>query len=230
MNAGARPDGVEQVDQARGAYHHGNLHEALLRAARQLLEEDGVAGVTLRAAARGAGVSHAAPRHHFGDLAGLLSDLAAQGFDELAQQLERAIVAAGEGGRLTAIGFAYVSFAVEHPALFLLMFRGDRLNQQRPALAAALARVRGLLANQAGGASTERDGELPHSPADRGRVLRAWSIVHGFSMLLIDGRLAPVLAASPDIVWQDLLREVFNPEHPELPTEAGARAAGRPPV
>src|SRR5258708_26387477 len=61
-------------------YHHGDLHEALLQAAERVLERDGIAGLTLRAVAREAGVSHAAPTHHFGDLTGLLSELAAIGF------------------------------------------------------------------------------------------------------------------------------------------------------
>src|SRR5947199_7464628 len=62
------------------SYHHGDLHDALLNAAETVLERDGVQGLTLRAAAREAGVSHAAPTHHFGDMTGLLSELAAVGF------------------------------------------------------------------------------------------------------------------------------------------------------
>src|SRR5262252_8981675 len=72
---------------ARGAhssqetpYHHGALRDALLQAAERVLERDGLAGLTLRAVAREAGVSHAAPTHHFGDLTGLVSELAAIGF------------------------------------------------------------------------------------------------------------------------------------------------------
>ena len=61
-------------------YHHGSLREAMLRAAESILERDGIGGLTLRAAAREAGVSHAAPKNHFGDIMGLLSDLAAVGF------------------------------------------------------------------------------------------------------------------------------------------------------
>ena len=65
---------------AAAPYHHGSLHEALLQAAETILEREGLQGLTLRAAAREAGVSHAAPTHHFGDMTGLLSDLAAAGF------------------------------------------------------------------------------------------------------------------------------------------------------
>src|SRR5260370_35219413 len=65
---------------ATAPYHHGSLREAMLRAAERILERDGIAGLTLRAAAREAGVSHAAPKNHFGDIRGLLSELAALGF------------------------------------------------------------------------------------------------------------------------------------------------------
>src|SRR5215510_2275101 len=66
--------------KAETPYHHGALREALLKAAESVLERDGLAGLTLRAVAREAGVSHAAPTHHFGDLTGLVSELAAIGF------------------------------------------------------------------------------------------------------------------------------------------------------
>ncbi len=70
-------------------YHHGDLHEALLQAAERVLERDGLAGLTLRAVAREAGVSHAAPTHHFGDLTGLLSELAAIGFRQVQRRDDR---------------------------------------------------------------------------------------------------------------------------------------------
>src|SRR3954462_7174526 len=79
---------------AETPYHHGALHDALLKAAEKVLERDGLAGLTLRAVARQAGVSHAAPTHHFGDLSGLLSELAAIGF----RQFNAAMAAAGSSG------------------------------------------------------------------------------------------------------------------------------------
>src|SRR5438105_9211291 len=76
------------------SYHHGDLHEALLQAAEAVLERDGVQGLTLRAAAREAGVSHAAPTHHFGDMTGLVSELAAVGFRRFTAALSDAASAA----------------------------------------------------------------------------------------------------------------------------------------
>src|SRR5215475_42071 len=75
-----------------GPYHHGSLREAMLRAAESILEHDGIRGLTLRAAAREAGVSHAAPKNHFGDLTGLLSDLAAVGFQRIAATMQAALL------------------------------------------------------------------------------------------------------------------------------------------
>src|SRR5580698_10362826 len=120
-------------------YHHGSLREAMLEAAERILNRDGISGLTLRAAAREAGASHAAPKNHFDDLTGLLSDLAALGF----RRFHRRLVAAADAvdsprDRLAAIGHAYVEFAEESPGLFLLMFRSERLDVDRPGLREAM--------------------------------------------------------------------------------------------
>src|SRR3979490_3011207 len=116
-------------------YHHGDLHEALLQAAERVLERDGIAGLTLRAVAREAGVSHAAPAHHFGDVTGLLSELAAIGFKKFSAALGAA-AAASNSPEAAAAGRAnaYVAFARENPCMFQLMFRAERLDHSRPAL------------------------------------------------------------------------------------------------
>ncbi len=113
------------------SYHHGDLRESLLAAAETLLEEGGVPALTLRAVARAAGVSHAAPAHHFGDLTGLLSELAAVGFMRLGAAFDAAMDGAGSApsARLTAMGKAYVAFARAYPGLFVLMFRSERLDE-----------------------------------------------------------------------------------------------------
>src|SRR5271156_1021705 len=81
-------------------YHHGDLHAALVAAAEEILERDGIQALTLRATARAAGVSHAAPAHHFGDLTGLLSDLAAGGYVRFAAELANAMESAGQDPKL----------------------------------------------------------------------------------------------------------------------------------
>jgi AcrR family transcriptional regulator len=180
-------------------YHHGSLKESLLAAAERILDRDGLQALTLRAAARAAGVSHAAPKNHFGDLTGLLSELAAVGFTRFAEAQRRAAAtAATPRDRLVAIGRAYVDFAVAYPALFQLMFRGERLDYARPSLREATGAAGALLSETVGAREASPfDGQSP-SLADAARIVAAWSLVHGFAMLLLDGRLAPILAPLPD--------------------------------
>src|SRR3954464_10960418 len=121
---------------AKRPYHHGNLKAALVAAAEAVLGRDGLAGLTLRAAAREAGVSHAAPRNAVGDLSGLLAELAASGFERLRSEMDAAAAESPEAP-LDALGRCYVRFALANPALFQLMFRQERLEARRPALVAA---------------------------------------------------------------------------------------------
>lgn len=178
-------------------YHHGALREALLAAAEKLLRRDGLAALTLRAIAREAGVSHGAPAHHFNDLAGLLSDLAARGFQRLAGQLEDAV---GARGMLSfPVPKTYVRFAIENQELFSLMFREERLDAGWPALREARRAAFASLAR-----ILEARDEAP-GLRELGRMTAAWSMAHGFAVLAIDGRLAPVLRAAPDGVDLDAL-------------------------
>ncbi len=101
------------------SYHHGDLRRVLLSTAAEAIAESGPAALSLRELARRAGVSHAAPAHHFGDKAGLLTALATQGFDLLADALRQA------GDDLLDTGVAYVGFAVRHRAHFDVMFRPE---------------------------------------------------------------------------------------------------------
>jgi AcrR family transcriptional regulator len=178
-------------------YHHGDLKTALLHEAERILERDGIQALTLRAAARAAGVSHAAPANHFGDLTGLLSELAAAGYNRFSAALNAAGDAAGTDprGRSQATGRAYVTFARAHPGLFVLMFRGERLDHARPALKEALDSARRAL--RAADASTgPASSASPTRTTARG--VARWSLVHGFAMLLLDGRLDGVVSALPD--------------------------------
>ena len=120
-------------------YHHGDLPRTLLKSAETILERDGIGALTMRATAREAGVSHAAPAHHFGDLSGLLTELAASGFVRFHDHLEAeaATVTPAPGERLEALSRGYVEFAKAHPGLFQLMFRSERLDWSRPSLADA---------------------------------------------------------------------------------------------
>jgi AcrR family transcriptional regulator len=171
----------------------------MLEAAERILERDGIAGLTLRAAAREAGVSHAAPKNHFGDVRGLLSELAALGFVRFGAALVANVRDddALPRERLAAIGHGYVTFAQRNPGLFLLMFRGERLDFSRPPLRAAAEAAFGMLAGAVGARRREAT-ETPSTLSQAAQITAAWSLVHGFAMLMLDGRLKPLIARMPD--------------------------------
>src|SRR5882724_2604641 len=124
-----------------GPYHHGDLRAACLRAARELLEADGSAGLSLRALARRAGVSPTAPYRHFANREALVSAIAAEGYRELAGRLAGAHPAPRTPADLATVAVAYVRFALDHPALFRVMFAEpcDPGNDDRVAAVAAVS-------------------------------------------------------------------------------------------
>ncbi|MEV4198186.1 TetR/AcrR family transcriptional regulator [Micromonospora globbae] len=181
-------------------YHHGDLRRALLDAAVEVIGESGPAALSLRDLARRAGVSHAAPAHHFRDKAGLLTALAVQGFDLLADRLRRA------GDDLLEAGVAYVDFAVRHRAHFEVMFRPDLYRADDPEVRAASTRAGDVLRERVAGLSA-RDG----GPGDPGRdSLAAWSIVHGFATLWLAGALPDRLGGDPREAARVVIRRLFE--------------------
>ena len=182
----------------RAHYHHGALREAMIAAAEEVLAERGLGGFTLRECARRAGVSPAAPAHHFGNLTGLLTAIATLGFDDLATAMETAVAAAQNEGRnrLAAIARAYVETALANPGRFRVVFGQRGMDRQDAAFRVAATRAFGILVREV----RLGNGRLPllfldEKPAahaldpDLPEVLLAWSAVHGFSTLLIDGAL-----------------------------------------
>lgn len=149
------------------------------------MEEKGIEGFTLRECARRAGVSHAAPAHHFGDATGLLSELAATGFEELDTLMSR-YREEGPGdpySQFVATGLAYVDYAIRHRARFQLMFRSDRLNFDNRRLSEAASRTYRQLEETLRALSTPGDA-LALSLNERAAL--AWSIVHGFAALMLE--------------------------------------------
>lgn len=165
------------VATAKGAggrgYHHGDLRNGLLEAARAILEEESLAALTLRAVARKAGVSHAAPYRHFPNHEALLVELSIEGFDELRDAIAEAAKAPGpEPDKIANIGAAYMRFVAQRPALARLMFGGQLPNRdQFPAL--------GLKADSIGA----EIGEALHNSA---LGLAVWASVHGLAMLVLE--------------------------------------------
>lgn len=175
---------------SRVAYHHGDLRRALLDASAALLAERGVAGFSLREVARRAGVSPAAPAHHFGDADGLLTAVATEGFDGLTSALRDGVRRGGRDARarLVGQGVGYVRFAMRHEGAFRLMFRaGERAADPDFMRAAERAYdmledgIRAVFGIAAGGELTARA---------RVGVVTLWSLVHGFADLAISGRFS----------------------------------------
>jgi AcrR family transcriptional regulator len=174
----------------RRGYHHGNLREALVAAALDLIARKGPAGFTFAEAARAAGVSPAAPYRHFRDRDALMADVARRGFELFEQRL----AAAWNGGRpapraaLEQMGRAYLAFAREEPAYFSAMFESGLPLDQHRELSDAGDRAFGVLR----GACEAVAADLPaeRRPPALMLALHIWSLAHGIASLFARGDAA----------------------------------------
>jgi AcrR family transcriptional regulator len=200
---------MERTMSDERRYHHGDLRAALLEAAEAELAEKGVEGFTLRGCARRAGVSHAAPAHHFADVTAMLTAVATVAFDRLTEAM-RDVSRGLEPGSLAyleAIGRGYVLFASRNPEHFKLMFRRERLNGADAALQKAGAAAFGILVH-AVGAFRGVMHPMDELAATRD-VFAAWSLVHGFAGLILAGQVKhagspedAIDALVPAMVWK----------------------------
>jgi AcrR family transcriptional regulator len=168
-------------------YHHGCLKDALILAGRQILQEEGVRALTMREVARRAGVSHAAPAHHFSSLGVFLSEIAARGFDEFTRTLDDARADCGSRAvvdQLCAMGRNYVRFALAHRAVFRLMFDRDTHTTPTEGLEQSARRAYQRLVNAVRDLAPDMD-----QPELSYRVDAIWALVHGYSNLLLEGRV-----------------------------------------
>jgi len=184
-------------------YHHGDLRRALLVAAEAELAEKGVEGFTLRGCAKRAGVSHAAPAHHFKDAAALLTALAAEGFTRFIAAMEkRRDAETAPRRRLIGCGLGYLDFARGNPALFGLMFSSKRPDYGSPSLG-AVARRSFLVLTEAVHAVRGVD-----PLADKAAMLDAvtvWSVVHGLAELLLAGQLHVAIGEASDPTYAEII-------------------------
>lgn len=180
------------------AYHHGNLRQALLEAGAQLIEQEGISGVSLRAVAKQAGVSHTAPYRHFKDKNAMLRSIAETGFGLLGQRMAQAMNDHPDSPeqQLVAAGVAYVELAIDHPQWHNLMFGGVLVNDGIDSSLQETSNesFQGLVDIIANGQSRGvfREGDA-HELA-----LTAWSVVHGYAMLASTGGLDHIAASKPD--------------------------------
>jgi AcrR family transcriptional regulator len=171
---------------AAAGYHHGDLRRALLDAARAALREAGLEGCSLREVARRAGVSHAAPYHHFASREAFLGALAAEGYAALDEAMAAAQAAAPQdpAAQLAAVGMGYFLLARRQPDLFRLMTRPEHLGpppEAAPAPGAAClgpyGRLQAVLARLLGRPAVDAETHL------------CWAAVHGLALLALDGGL-----------------------------------------
>ena len=120
------------MSQKRSTYHHGDLRTALIRAADEIIAEGGIEAFSLRAAAQRAGVSPGAPAHHFGSAKGLLTEVALLAFERLGQAIEEVGHSDDVAADVRALSLAFVTFVLDHPGHFRLMFRSDLVNRDDP--------------------------------------------------------------------------------------------------
>ena len=187
---------------SRRSYRHGNLPAALLAAARQILDENGLQAVGLRETARRVGVSATAAYRHFTSKEDLLASVAAEGFHELAAAMQSASRGANP---LSRAGLAYIEFADQNRGLFRLMF-GPVLAERTkyPTLQAATAGVEALLLRGVA--------DLDQRPLnDNLAAMAAWGLVHGLSHLIVDGFFPAARAA---VQAEEILAKIRLPRRP----------------
>ncbi|WP_265444535.1 TetR/AcrR family transcriptional regulator [Flexivirga meconopsidis] len=168
------------VDKQQASYHHGDLPATLVRTAVEMLDEDGEVELSLRAVARKAGVSSAAPYRHFPDRISLLSAVAAVGYQELMAGLAARHPEPASTTDLADLAVAYVEFALDRPGLFRVMF-AEGCDRTSPDRVAAVDAIHAYL-REAVGRVIETD-----DPAATATGM--WALVHGLAFLYLDGKL-----------------------------------------
>lgn len=172
----------------------------MIESALAEIDAVGAARISMREIARRAGVSHAAPAHHFGDKRGIFTAIAIEGFDLLRSDSERYL---DQPNALLHGGLAYIGFGARHPAHFEVMFRPDLYDTEDPDLQAARIKSFEVLYRAV-------ELALGTSESDKvmGTSIAAWSAVHGFAALWLGGNFPPELANDPDS-FASLLTEGF---------------------
>ena len=202
------------TDEAKSAYHHGNLRAALLAAVREVIRDKGIGSVSLREAARRAGVSHSAPAHHFGDKLGMLTAFAIEGFAEFRGRMEAAYEATTDPhDALNAIGLVYLEFAVSEPEWFDVMFRSELHDRDHPELSEAAQAAFAVLMKAVEAACGDDIAENEVMAV----ALGAWSKVHGIATLWRDGALQ-MFADQP---FEELATQIMTAPPPPEPDDGG---------
>jgi AcrR family transcriptional regulator len=179
---------AQAPDPAAKPYHHGDLRRGLLEAAMAIIEREGPQALSLRAVAREAGVSPAAPYHHFKDKDELLGAVSQEGFRRLKEAMDVAAGARGPG----AMGVAYVRFARLNPALYRVMYDCSRSSEDMPSVREregedGFAALKSRIRRSSGEAVSDLDVELA--------AIASWSAVHGLAEISTFHQFKPLIEA-----------------------------------
>jgi len=192
----------------KDSYHHGDLKNALIQAGSEILVEEGIAALSLRKVASRAGVSHSAPSAHFPDKQSLIAAISTEGFRQLYDSLKAAVDAnrSDPAGMLVEVAYAYLSFGLNSPSLFKVMFSGI-LEQEKayPDFVAMSKKNFQLLVDLV--KQGQIAGVLRKGPPER-MAISIWSMVHGFTALVIDRQFPGSIRDTQDL--KELLSQVLD--------------------
>ena len=180
-----RQDGPARTEKPRESYHHGDLRAALIAVADEIIGQKGIEGFSLRAAAQKAGVSPAAPAHHFGGAKGLLTEVAILAYERAGRYIDSAGHSQDVVADVRAVGLSFIKFAVDHPGHFRLMFRNDLVDRSDMRLAAA-SKGPGMRLGHAVLAYRSKADQRSDSFKDAAEMLCGIAALHGLANLVLE--------------------------------------------
>lgn len=203
------------MPKKRSTYHHGDLPAALIKAADEIIAKGGIETFSLRAAAQRAGVSPAAPAHHFGSAKGLLTEVALLAFERVDRYIEDAGHSEDAVADVRAVSLAFLTFVLDHPGHFRLMFRNDLVNREDPRFS-AVSRRPGMRLSRAVLAYRGKPDVDPGSFEDAADMLCGLATLHGLAHLVLEDKAAHFFrnAKSQDFT-QEYLPKIIGRLYPE---------------
>jgi AcrR family transcriptional regulator len=209
----------------RSNYHHGDLRAALIKVADDIIAEGGIEAFSLRAAAKRAGVSPGAPAHHFGSAKGLLTEVALLSFERLGRYIEEVGHSDDVAAYLRALGLAFVTFALDHPGHFRLMFRNDLVNRNDPRYPEMSMKL-GMRLGLAVAAYRGKSDVSSNRSDDAVDIFCGMSTLHGLAHLVLEEKATAFFrsATSREFLTEDLPKVLARmyPDH-------GRQSQGRNP-
>ena len=202
---------MTQVDSKKKSYHHGNLRAALLEAGEKVLAEKGVEEFTLRGVARAAGVSHAAPAHHFKSVTHFLTEMTIIAFERLRDNLQSAreqVKDRDPQAFIRSAGKGYFQFAMCNPQHFRLMFRTNIVDHSDGRVRKIANEAFSELMILAGRIHKVED--VMSDPLAKTDVLLLWSIVHGYSHLVLENQIGGEVAGKDGLSCDEQLMAIMS--------------------